>query len=221
MGVLVLSFLTASVFAQTPENQPAQPAQPAQPEQPAQPAQTWDYKKNPTVAAITSKYEAKYITSKGQLTDEDYYPVLGRYESENPEASNVTISLDAENRGIVWIEGLPQGRIKAYLRKSPATYKIPEQKTEDGKEIKEGTLIFDKEVNALNIIIGKEYNMQDPASVFVVDETPEVEATTKSKSKSKKVSKPKTWSYTGSKVIEVKEEISTEVEVKTTPETNQ
>jgi len=213
MGALVLSFLTASIFAQVPETQPAQPAQPAQP------SQVWDYKKNPTVAAITSKYESKYITTKTELTDEDYYPVLGKFESSNEEASNVVITLDAENRGMVWIEGLPQGKIKAYLRRSPATYKIPAQKTEGGKEIAEGTLIYDKDANTLNILIGKEYNLQDPASAFSVEEVADVKATTKTKSKTKKVSKPKTWSYSGSKVIEVKE--TTDVDVQKSAETNQ
>lgn len=55
----------------------------------------------------------------------------------------------------MWIEGLPQGRVKAMLRKSPATYKIPAQKTEEGKEVAEGTLMFDKETNTLSICIGK------------------------------------------------------------------
>lgn len=214
MGVLLLSFLTASVFAQTPENQPTQPVQ-------NNPADVWDYKKNPTVAAISSKYADKYITTKTELTDEVYYPVLGKYESSNVEATNVVITLDAENRGMVWIEGLPQGKIKAYLRKSPAVYKIPAQKAEDGKtDIAEGTLIYDKDANTLNILIGKNYNLQDPASVFVVDEQADVEVATKTKSKTKKVSKPKTWSYTGSKLIEVKETTETEVEVQKAPETN-
>ncbi len=35
------------------------------------------------------------------------------------------------------------------LRKSPATYKIPAQKTEDGKDVAEGTMIFDKDANKL------------------------------------------------------------------------
>jgi hypothetical protein len=216
MGVIALSFLTASVFAQTPETQPAQPSQPNQPATETKPADNWDYKKNPTVAAILSKYESRYITTKSELSDEDYYPVIGQYESANEEAPSVLIALDAENRGTVWIEGLPQGKIKAYLRKSPAVYKIPAQKTEDGKSVAEGTLIFDKEANTLNILIGKDYNTADPASVFVVAE--EVEA----KPKSKKAPKVKTWSYTGNKVIVVEEEVKTETEAGSeAAETNQ
>ena len=210
MGVLVLSFLTASVFAQTPENQPAQPAQPNQPVAETKPADNWDYKKNPTVAAILSKYESRYITTKSELSDEDYYPAIGQYESASEEAPSVVITLDAENRGTIWVECLPQGKIKAYLRKTPAIYKIPAQKTEDGKSVAEGTLIFDKEANTLNILIGKDYVTADPASVFAVEA--EQEAEVKAKAKSKKAPKVKTWSYTGNKVIVVEEEVKTGME---------
>ena len=67
---------------------------------------------------------------------------------------------------IVWVKGLPQGRVKAYLRKSPATYRIPAQKTEAGKNVPEGTLIFDKETSTLNISLGAPFNEADPAAVF-------------------------------------------------------
>ena len=53
------------------------------------------------------------------------------------------------------------------LRKSPATYKIPAQKTEEGKEVAEGTLMFDKETNTLSIAIGKDYNLENPSMAFV------------------------------------------------------
>ena len=109
------------------------------------------------------------------------------------------------------VEGLPQGKIKAYLRKSPATYKIPAQKTEDGKDVAEGTLIYDKEANSLNILIGKEFNVSDPASVFASDEQAGTKVAT-SKTKAKKSSKPKTWAFTGSKVIVVKEEVKEKAE---------
>jgi len=166
---------------------------------------TWDYKKNPTVTAITSKYEGKYLTARPAATDLDIFPVIGKYESStNADAANVAIALDAENKGLVWIDGLPQGRVKAMLRKSPATYKIPAQKTEDGKDIAEGTLIFDKETNTLSINIGKPFNAEDPASVFAAPvEEPTPAVTTKSsKSKKTKVAQqPKAWTYTGTKVV--------------------
>ncbi len=182
VGVIVFSLLTLSVHAQQT---------------------TWDAKKNPTVEAIISKYEGKPVTPPTQLTSSDIFPVIGKYESStNADAAAVTIRLDEQNKGVVWIGGLPQGNIKAMLRKSPAVYKIPAQKTEDGKEVAEGTLIFDKETNTLSICIGKPFNAEDPAVVFlpVVEEQPAV--TTKTKTKAKKVVTPKAWIYTGTKLTQ-------------------
>ena len=170
----------------------------------AQQTQTWDPKKNPTVAAITSQYEGKYITSRPALTDADIFPVIGKYESStNADAPSLTISLDASSKGIAWVEGLPQGRIKALLRRSPATYKIPAQKTDDGKEVAEGTLIFDKETNNLSICIGKPYNEADPSEAFAapIEEPAAVATPSKKSKKTKKVEQPKPWIYTGTKVV--------------------
>ncbi|HEY6063828.1 MAG TPA: hypothetical protein VIV35_09480 [Chitinophagaceae bacterium] len=179
VGVIVLSLLTIPVYAQ----------------------QTWDAKKNPTVADILSKYEEKPATPRTELTTADIFPAIGKYESAtNADAAAVTIMPDEKNKGIVWIEGLPQGRIKAMLRKSPATYKIPAQKTEEGKEVAEGTLIFDKETNTLSICIGKPYNVEDPAAAFITPaEEVAVTAKTTTKSKTKKAVQPKAWIYTGTK----------------------
>ena len=179
MGVIVLSLLTRSVHAQ----------------------ETWDPKKNPTVEAILSKYEGKPITPRTELTTADIFPVIGKYESAtNADAAAVTIILDEQNKGLVWIEGLPQGKIKAMLRKSPATYKIPAQKTGEGKEVAEGTLIFDKETNTLSICIGKTYNTENPAAAFAAPvEEPAVAIT---KTKTKKIVQPKAWIYTGTKLTQ-------------------
>jgi hypothetical protein len=177
----------------------------------------WEAKNNPTVGVITEKYKDKYVTSKPAPTTADIFPALGKYESAtNADAASVTISLDAENKGLVWIEGLPQGKIKAMLRKSPATYKIPAQKTEEGKDVAEGTALFDKETNTLSIVIGKNYNAADPVSAFAPEPiADEVIATDgekvivkkdkeKTKVKTKKdkdaVAKVKPWMYTGTKV---------------------
>jgi hypothetical protein len=203
MAGIVLSLLTISAYGQQtpPVNQP--PA--TQP--PVTEPQTWDAKKNPTVDSIISKYQGKLIPPRDPLTIEQIYPVIGQYQSTvNADAPSVKIYLDADNKGLVWIEGLPQGKIKAMLRKSPATYKIPSQKTEDGKEVEEGTLIFDKDANTLNIVIGKPYMAADPASVFLAPVVPEepivAEVKTKtSKNKTKvKAKEPKSWSYSGTKV---------------------
>lgn len=132
----------------------------------------------------------------GELTDEMIFPVLGRYEyaDNEGEISQVTVTRDGENKGVIWINGMPQGKFKADLKASPATYKIPVQKTllneageasseeqavaEDaaetahskarysGKSLKEGTVIFDSVSNKLYVNIGARFNEEDPATVF-------------------------------------------------------
>ncbi len=178
-------------------------------------AQTWDAKNNPTVDSITAKYKDKMIPARAPLTTEDIYPAIGKYESTvNTDVTALSVSLDETSKGVVWIDGLPQGRVKAMLRKSPATYKIPAQKTAEGKDVAEGTLIFDKESNTLNIVIGKPFNTENPANVFAapaigtVDEAAANTETevkvkdgkTKTKTKVKKSEEPKAWTYTGTKL---------------------
>lgn len=167
----------------------------------AQDTTRWDPKKNPTVDSLISPYQNKMLPARPPLTTADIFPVIGKYEStSNADAANVSITLDEQNKGLVWIDGLPQGRIKAMLRKSPATYKIPVQKTEEGKDVAEGTLIFDKETNTLSIAIGKPFNAEDPAAAFTapVEEEPAVTKTSKT-AKTKKPATPKTWIYVGTK----------------------
>ena len=216
MTGIILSFLSISSQAQNEIPKPVQQQPVVQQGQPVktdtmtpQPVQNdrWNPKKNLAVAEINEKYKDKYIVSKSALTTEQIFPVLGKYESStNPDAASVTITLDAENTGLVWIEGLPQGKIKAMLRKSPSTYKIPAQKTEDGKDVAEGTAIFDKETNTLSIIIGKKYNMADPLSVFAPEPVAEEPVSTtvvknkKNKTKIKEVAVAKPWIYTGTKI---------------------
>lgn len=205
---VISCFMALSANAQTPATDTLQP-----PTTPVPQTQTWDPQKNKTVKAITAKYKDKYATKRDSSTIADIYPVIGNYESTtNADAPNVAVSLDPENKGIVWIDGLPQGRVKAMLRQSPATYKIPVQKTEDGKDIPEGVLIFDKEMKTLSIALGSKYNVADPASAFLTGENgePVVVVTEtdgeKTKIKTKTVKNknkdktPKAWIYTGSKV---------------------
>ena len=158
----------------------------------------------------------KMLPMPEPLTTEKIFPVIGQYSVTSKDAvataentatpSNVTITLDETNKGVVWVEGLPQGRIKAYLRKSPSTYMIPAQKTADDKDLAQGVLIFDKDANTLDVCIGCKYNSEDPASSFTVTEEPVVEQpVVKTKSKNKKgtakakVKPVKTWRYSGSK----------------------
>ncbi|HSU27929.1 MAG TPA: hypothetical protein VLJ68_06085 [Chitinophagaceae bacterium] len=184
--------------------------------------QTYDPKKNPTVTAITSQFEGKLIGPRAPVTINQIFPVIGKYESTNTtlntEASatapvlvtSLSISLDEMNKGLVWIDGLPQGRVKAMLRKSPSTYKIPAQTTAEGKEVPEGVLIYDNDANTLNICLGCTYNLENPAVAFepapVVEEPVQQPVKKSKKDKSKpvvKVEKAQPWFYSGSKVVEV------------------
>ena len=145
------------------------------------------------------------------LTVDKIFPVVGKYNLTDKDGatSNVSIVLDETNKGVVWVDGLPQGRIKAYLRKSPGVYRIPVQKTADEKEIPEGVIMYDKDANTLNVCIGCAYNNDDPSIAFTAPvETEPVVVETKVKKGSKKsvvknkVKPIKTWKYSGNKVVE-------------------
>lgn len=141
-----------------------------------------------TVDSIAAKY--KLIPMPEPLTVEKTFPVLGVYQLNGTDASvtttstattnagvtttaaasnNVTVTLDSVNKGIIWVEGLPQGKFKAYLKKSPATYRVLSQKTITGKQIPEGTLMFDPETKTLSIALGKDYDDVDPAAIFALN----------------------------------------------------
>jgi hypothetical protein len=194
MGGFALSMLFLTAAAQEPVTTPT-----------TTPTTVWDAKKNPTVDSINAKYKDRMVPAREPMTVDKIFPVIGQYQSTvNTDAPAVTITLDTENKGMIWIEGVPQGKIKAMLRKSPSTYKIPAQKTEDGKEVKEGTLVFDKDANTLNIVIGTPYNTEDPLAVFntATEEPVVAEVKTKgSKTKIKTKAKVKPWTYTGSKLV--------------------
>ncbi len=155
------------------------------------------------------------------LTTAKVFPVLGKYTLTDKEGatSEVTVSQDEANKGTIWIEGLPTGKIKANLRKSPAVYRIPTQKVGDemdeknAKEVAEGVLIYDKDNNTMNVCIGCKFNAEDPAVAFTapaepVVEEPAVPAKTSKTSKKavakKTVKEPKikTTYFTGTKQIE-------------------
>ena len=89
--------------------------------------------------------------------------------TETASAGSVVITLDPENKGVIWVEGLPQGKFKAYLKKSPSSYRILSQKTESGAQVPEGTLIYDTETKTLNIALGKPYDEADPAAIFALN----------------------------------------------------
>jgi len=222
----VLFLFTATVNAQVEPKQPA----PTQTENlnKQQDQQTNSLTTTTTTAANDkwnnwSPDKYKMLPMPEPLTNEKIFPVLGHFsvspkntsstseatESATSASSDVTISLDENNKGIVWVDGLPQGRIKAYLRKSPSTYMIPVQKTADDKDLSGGVMIYDKDANTLDVCIGCKYNSEDPALAFtapqpVVEEQAVVKTKTKSKSKKgtvkTKVKPVKTWIYSGSKI---------------------
>lgn len=121
----------------------------------------------------------------------------------------VTIMPDSASKGIVWVEGLEQGKFKAYLKKSPATYRIVAQKTAAGTAIPEGTLHLDTATNTLHIAMGAAYQDTDPTAVFFQSAAAATHATdrtastaTKTKSKTAKTqAKPKVQIITATKVV--------------------
>ncbi|MBC7949425.1 MAG: hypothetical protein H7Y42_16180 [Chitinophagaceae bacterium] len=145
------------------------------------------------------------------LNREKVFPVIGKYNVTDKDGvtTPVSIAIDETNKGIVWIEGLPQGKIKAQLRKSPGIYKIPVQKSADDKDVSEGVLVFDRDNNTLDVCIGCTYNIEDPTAAFTAAQ-PEVAVTevkakkgvVKTKTKMKPV---KTWKYSGTKFVETTE----------------
>lgn len=159
------------------------------------------------------------------LTTEKIFPALGKYNVTTADGATaeVTVSLDESNKGIVWIEGLPEGKIKGYLRQSPATYKLPAQKTDAEKDVASGVFIFDKDANTLNVCVGCSYKAEDPASAFLPASEQTVEEPVKA-TKSKKTAKTtvkavKPAFYTGSKVIEEVAPATSTIDPATTTET--
>jgi hypothetical protein len=180
---------------------------------------------NPTVDSILSKYTL--VPMPNPITTEQIFPVIGQYQSTANADQKITVTLDDQNKGFAWVDGLPQGKVKAVLKKSPATYKIPAQKTESGTDVPEGTLIYDKDTKTISIMLGRDFNDQDPASVFTnaTASTQDQSMTTtndqvnseakanekaktsvtktkgsKAKTKVKEVKKPEPWVFTGTKI---------------------
>ena len=180
---LIFMAFVSSVYAQ--DTQPTEPAQ-----KPADATEKPMDQANATTSNLLPMPEP--------LTIEKIYPVIGRYQSAGSETDGpmtISVNIDPEVKGVAWVEGLPQGKVKALLFKSPATYKIPAQKTEEGKDVAEGTLIYDPETKAISICIGCAYNYKDPASAFAMNDEMADDKTAKNKKKEKKH-----WVFVGSKV---------------------
>jgi hypothetical protein len=119
-----------------------------------------------TVDSIHAKYQLQPMPEA--LTIEKTFPAIGTYQLSTTDGTSqdVTITLDTANKGVIWISGLPEGTMKAYLKQSPGTYRIISQKSGSGKQIPEGTLFFDPSSNTLNVALGKAYDVTDPTAVF-------------------------------------------------------
>ncbi|MES1214100.1 MAG: hypothetical protein ABUT20_01180 [Bacteroidota bacterium] len=182
---------------------------------------------SPTVDSIAAKYKLQPMPEA--IAIDQVFPVIGEYqpsampmpattdatatpapattEAAPAVVSNLKITLDDQNKGLVWIEGLPQGKVKAMLRKSPSTYKIPAQKTAEGNDVKEGTMIYDKDTKIISISLGKAYNDADPAAAFApapAVEEPVAVAPKAKKGKKVKAMKPvvveKPFVFVGTKI---------------------
>ena len=159
-----------------------------------------------TVDSIQSKYTL--LPMPGALTLEKAFPVLGAYQlaSADSTGAQVTITMDSASKGIVWVEGLPQGKFKAYLKRSPGTYRVVAQKTASGTQIPEGTLLFDPTTNNLSIALGKKFDEVDPTAIFnmngdVVADNGATEVKVKTKNdKTKAKTKTKVVFYNATKV---------------------
>ena len=123
-----------------------------------------------------------------------FIPVIGNYQSsvETSTVKNIVVTVDEQNPGKIWIEGLEPVKIYALLKAIPGTYKIPAQKAED-KSFPEGTLMYDDNSKQINLCVGCGYDNANPTAVAVVDP-----ATTDKKSKVK-VKKAPVLSFAGSK----------------------
>ena len=199
LTALLFASLTAAVTAQD-NNSQQDSAQSAPPTTPVN-TDKWN-NPDPTRYQLLPMPEA--------LTIEKTFPAIGSYQLTDKDGNtiNVTATLDEANKGLLLVNGLPEGTVKAYLRKSPAVYKIPVQTTEEGKNVKEGVLIYDSETNLMNICLGCTYNTEDPATAFLPaqeEPTPEEDAPKKNTKVAKKqtakapVAKP--VYYSGSKMI--------------------
>jgi hypothetical protein len=154
-----------------------------------------------TVDSIHSKYQMQPMPEA--LTIEKTFPVLGSYQltTADGSAQTVTITLDSMNRGVIWVAGLPEGTIKAYLKKSPGTYRIISQKAESGKQIPEGTLFFDPSTNTLNVALGKSFDEADPTAIFNMSTTTDTDVAANNNEVKVKTKTPTSKTKTKTKLV--------------------
>jgi hypothetical protein len=132
----------------------------------------WDWEKqhNGTATATDASAQANLIDTTSAASNfpkpnsgRHYIPVIGSYKSTDQAASiqQVTVTVDEQNPGKVWVEGLMPARFYAVLKAVPGTYKIPAQKADD-KNIPEGTMMYDDNSKQLTACVGCGYNDATP-----------------------------------------------------------
>jgi len=120
-----------------------------------------------------------------------FIPVIGSYQAsgDSSQVKNVVVTVDEQNPGKIWIEGLEPVKIYALLKAIPGTYKIPAQKVDD-KKYPEGTLLYDDSNKQINVCVGCGYSDASPSVAT---------AEPMSTDKKSKVKKAPVLSFTGSK----------------------
>lgn len=100
-----------------------------------------------------------------------YIPVIGSYQNSvaNSDLRNISITVDEQNPGKIWIGGLTPDKIYAVLKFYPGIYKIPEQDA-GNKNLPEGTLLYDDNNKQINIFLGGGYNDAIPAGPATIFE---------------------------------------------------
>ena len=91
-------------------------------------AQTTEQTEAQTTAATETATAVVAQTAKvtsDNITPAYFLPALGQFTGTEGSTENLTVTVDEQNLGIVWVEGLAAGKFKALLKQSPATYKIP------------------------------------------------------------------------------------------------
>lgn len=104
-----------------------------------------------------------------------YVAILGNYQPANANTTepsstssnvtnttgNVSITVDDQNPGKIWVEGIGANKFYAYLKNESNIYKIPAQKVGDSK-VEEGIVAYDEASKQVHIRIGSGYNDADP-----------------------------------------------------------
>lgn len=100
-----------------------------------------------------------------------YIPAIGTYQNSvaNSDLRNISVTVDEQNPGKIWISGITEDKIFAVLKFYPGVYKIPAQSA-GNKNLPEGTLLYDDSNKQINILLGGGYNDANPAGPATIFE---------------------------------------------------